>query len=355
MSPTTLLLPRTLESSGAIAAARPKSTRSTVRTAKGAAVPTQKEGGEKATDADSSVRLLMPVNESASSKAAVSFVASRVALMKHPAHVELINIQYPIPIRVSRSLGSEICKDHYEREANKVLEPARNRLKRAGAEVSTRLVVGTPELKLPEIVSKDSADLVVMSTYGTSGIARLLFGSVAEAIAASTSKPMLILKQEGMARRENLKIGIALDGSGYGVATALFVARHLSLFGANPSVSLIHVAPELETISVPGWIERQVQTGIKAGQAAAMHAAAFESVFAPVHDVLLAAGIEAQEVRLIGHDVSEQIATHAASQKLDVVAMGSLGYGASRLSKLGSVAARVASRIDTHLLLVREA
>lgn len=356
---TTLLLPRTLESAPTLAnrsVREPAQARGQRGASSAASVASARDASDaQAVEPVVTTRLLVPIDETVCSNSAVKFIASRAALLKQPTHVALVNVQYPVPIRVARTLGKEICRDHYQREAEKILTPARTRLERAGAKVSTRFVIGTPAQHLPDIATQDPADLIVMATHGNTGIAHLLFGSVAQSVANSTTKPMLVLKQEALSQRESLRVGIALDGSKYGLATALFVARHVSLFGSNPLVTLIHVAPELEAITVPGWIERRVQTGIKAGQAAAMYAAAYESVFAPVHEVLRAAGIEAQEARLVGEDASEQIAKQASIQKLDVVAMGSLGYGASRFSTLGSVAARVASRIDKHLLLVREA
>jgi nucleotide-binding universal stress UspA family protein len=50
----------------------------------------------------------------------------------------------------------------------------------------------------------------------------------------------------------------------------------------------------------------------------------------------------------------EAISAHAMKAQLDLVAMGSLGYGASHHRSLGSVATRVAERCPTALLLMRE-
>ena len=82
--------------------------------------------------------------------------------------------------------------------------------------------------------------------------------------------------------------------------------------------------------------------------------AAFENVFKPAHDLLAQAGITATEVRLVGPVPGDAIAAQATKSKLDLLAMGSLGFGASRHGSMGSVATRVASRCRTALLLVRE-
>jgi nucleotide-binding universal stress UspA family protein len=300
------------------------------------------------------MRILMPVDGSEYSKAAVAFVATRATLLKNPTEVELLNIQYPVPPRAARALGPEMVQSYHESEAAKALKTAAATLKRAGANVVARHVVGTVADDLASIAANDRADLIVMGSHGGTGIRKLLLGSVASTVAVSCTKPLLLLRGAPIPRRDSLKVGIALDGSAYGLAVARFVARHRDLFGVSPSVSLIHVVPDLTKITVPGWIEREVPTGIKPEQVNAMQKAAFENAFKPAHDVLASVGITAGEVRLIGQAPGDLIVAHATKSKLDVLAMGSLGFGAERHTIMGSVATRVASRCQTALLLVRE-
>jgi nucleotide-binding universal stress UspA family protein len=300
------------------------------------------------------MRILMPVDGSDYSKAAVAFVASRATLLKQPTDVELINVQYPVSQRVERAAGRETVESYHKSEAAKVLKSAAAALKRAGANATPRYVVGTIAHDLASIVANDRADLIVMGSHGDTGLKKLLLGSVANTVAVSCTKPLLILRGASVPRRDSLRVGITLDGSPYGLAVARFVARHRDLFGASPSVSLIHVVPDLTTITVPGWIEREVPTGIKPEQAAALQQAAFENVFKPVHDLLARAGITATEVRLVGQVPADAIVEQAKKSKLDLLAMGSIGFGASRHTPMGSVATRVASRCRTALLLVRE-
>lgn len=299
------------------------------------------------------MRILMPIDRSAFSEAAVDFVASRTTLMKTPAEVELVNIQYPVPVRVVRALGKEIVEAHHQTEAAGILEPAAGKLASAGARTSHFYKVGTVHHELATIVDEHAADLVVMASQGESGITRLLFGSVASVVAVSCTKPLLILRG-GVPRRDSLKIVLALDGSPYGLSVARFVARHHAFFGSRPELLLVHIVPELSRMVVPGWIHREVETGIEPAQARAMQDAAFRSVFEPIHEILGVAGLEASEVRLVGSDPGAAIATYAQEVKPDILAMGSLGFGTHRFPTLGSVASRVAARTATSLLLVRE-
>ena len=300
------------------------------------------------------MRILMPVDVSEYSKAAVAFVASRATLLKSPTEVELVNLQSRVPPHAARALGKEVVQSYYAAQAAKTLKAAGAALKRAGANAATRYVVGTVADDLASIVANDRADLIVMGSHGDTGLKKLLLGSVASIVAVSCTKPLLILRGAPTPRRDSLKVGIALDGSAYGLAVARFVAGHRDLFGASPSVSLIHVVPDLTKIVVPGWIEREVPTGITPEQAEVMQRAAFENVFKPAHDLLARAGITAAEVRLVGQVPGDAIAAQATKGRLDLLAMGSLGFGAARHTTMGSVATRVASRCRTALLLVRE-
>lgn len=295
----------------------------------------------------------MPVDGSPCSDAAVAFVASRATLLGKPTEVELINVQHPVPPRAARAAGADLIRSWHEAEAAKVLTPAVTKLSGAGADARPRHVVGTVAEDLARIVADDPADLIVMGSHGHTGLKKILLGSVASVVAASCTKPLLLFRGGPVPTRDSLKVGIALDGSPYGLAAARFLVRHRDLFGASPRVSLIHVVPDLAKITVPGWIEREVPTGIRPDQIAAMHNAAFENVFQPVRTLLDRAGIQASEVRLIGQSPGDVIAAHTTSSRPDLLVMGSLGFGASRHAGLGSVATRVASRCRTALLLVR--
>jgi nucleotide-binding universal stress UspA family protein len=299
------------------------------------------------------MRILMPVDGSEYSKAAVAFVTSRTTLLRNPTEIELVNIQYPVSLRAARALGKEIVQSYHEAEAAKALKSAAAALKRAGANTTARYVVGTVAHELPLIVANDRADLIVMGSHGQTGLKKLVLGSVASTVAVSCSKPLLVVRGAPVRKRDSLRIGIAVDGSPYGLAVARFVARHRDLFGASPAVSLIHVVPDLSKVTLPGWIEREVPTGIKPEQVEAMQKAAFENVFRPVHELLATAGISATEVRLVGQAPGDAIAAQATKSKLDLLALGSLGFGAAQHGPMGSVATRVAAVCRTALLLVR--
>jgi nucleotide-binding universal stress UspA family protein len=69
----------------------------------------------------------------------------------------------------------------------------------AGVVASGQLVTGDPqrailEATLPALDDEDRVDLIAMTTHGRSGLARVAYGSVAEAVLHRTDIPVLILR-----------------------------------------------------------------------------------------------------------------------------------------------------------------
>lgn len=300
------------------------------------------------------MRILMPIDGSSFSKAAVAFVASRATLVKNRPDIELLNVQSPVPSRAARALGQEIVLSYYESEANKVLKPALATLKRADLKASTRCVVGTVGRELASIVAADAADLIVMGSHGHTGLKKLLFGSVASTVLASCATPLVVLRGKPARKKDSLNVGIALDGSKYGVAAVRFFVKNRDLFGAAPTVTLVHVVPDLLNLVIPGYFGRVPAPGPKPEQVEAMQGAAFENAMAPARKLLERAGIAATEVRLLGNNPGDQIAAYATKNKIDVIALGSHGQGALESAVLGSVATRVAAQCRTPLLFIRQ-
>ena len=86
------------------------------------------------------MRILMPVDGSSFSKAAVAFVASRATLLEEPTDLELVNIQYRVPLRAARALGKEAARNYHETEAARALNSAAAALERVGAKTTARHV-----------------------------------------------------------------------------------------------------------------------------------------------------------------------------------------------------------------------
>jgi nucleotide-binding universal stress UspA family protein len=300
------------------------------------------------------MRILMPIDGSNYSKAALAFIASRSTLIESQPDVELINVQYPVPARAARYAGKELVRSYHESEAKKVIRPALAMLKRAGLQASVKSVVGIPGVEVGRIAAEDAADLIVMGSHGHTGFKSLLFGSVTQAVLASCKKPLLVLRSAIVPKKDPLKLGIALDGSKYGLAAVRFIVKHRALFGPAPTLTLIHVVPDLSKLRVPGVFADALVPGFKPEQVVEMQRAAFKRAFAPARKLLKAAALQVTEAELMGNDPGDVIAAYATKHKLDVLAIGSHGEGAFIATVLGSVATRVAAKCRNALLFIQK-
>ncbi len=304
------------------------------------------------------MRILMPIDGSPHSKAALDFIASRSTLIESQPDVELLNVQYPVSTRVARGAGRELVQHYHETEASKVIKPALAGLKRAGLPARAKSMVGSPGVVVGRIAAEDAADLIVMGSHGHTGFKSLLFGSVTQAVLASCNTPLLVLRSgkvpNAAPKKDSLKVGIALDGSKYGIAAVRFVIKHLALFGPAPLLTLIHVVPDLTRLRVPGVFADAPVPGFKPEQVAEMQRAAFERAFAPARKLLKTSPLQVTEAQLTGNNPGDVIAAFATKNKLDILVIGSHGEGAFVATVLGSVATRVAAKCRNALLFIQQ-
>lgn len=305
------------------------------------------------------MRILIPVDGSKHAMAAVQFVASRAALIGKDPDIELLNVQIPVPARAARVVGKAVCASYYEDEADKALRPALRVLDKAGFSARARHAVGHAAdvialaTEKPRGKKNGAVDLLVMGSHGHGALLNLLMGSVTAAVLARTRTPILLLRGAAPPAADELKVGIAVDGSAFGLAAARYAVKHRDLFGGKPTIQVLHVVPDflgalmpdMAGIALPAFTPDEIE---------AMQSKAFEAAVAPVRRIFAQAGVPIEEVRLAGNP-GDEISNYAKKKKLDVLLIGSHGHGALRQAVLGSVATRIAAHCATPLLLVRSA
>lgn len=296
------------------------------------------------------MRILVPLDGSDNSKRALVFLGSRSSLIGAAPEVHLVNVQHMLARRASAQMGREATRRLYESEAESVLEPARKVLAKAGIAAQTHTAVGHAGEQIAHLADELSADLIAIGAHGYSEFKGLLFGSVTNGVLARTRRAVLVLRAARAARGDALRTGIAVDGSKFGQAGVKFVLRHRELFGASASLKLINVVSDfsmpvmadLGGVAVPTYTDEEIRR---------LQDKAFEGAVAPARRLLDKAKVKADEVRLAGL-AGDQIAAYA-KKNLDVLVLGSHGYGSFKAAVLGSVATRIAAKCDTPLLIVR--
>lgn len=179
---------------------------------------------------------------------------------------------------------------------------------------------------------RNQVDLIVISSHGRRGIARLALGSVTDLLIRQTTIPVLVVKPKASyltpeARKEFHSIVVPLDGSGLAEQVLSRVVALAKLEEAE--VTLLHVlAPEetsqtRETSTAPWWKKKV------AGARAYLSRRAME---------LRRQGVSAKVEVVIGDKIAEAITDYARRERADLIAIATHGRGGFARVVRGSVA-----------------
>jgi nucleotide-binding universal stress UspA family protein len=114
--------------------------------------------------------------------------------------VILLRVAVPEPVLASlpglssRPYGlydAELRRDQEEAEA--YLSALELQRRGAGVPIHTETISGAPAEMIATVAQEKAVDLIVMSTHGRSGVSRLLYGSVAEAVLRGARLPILLI------------------------------------------------------------------------------------------------------------------------------------------------------------------
>lgn len=298
------------------------------------------------------MNVLIPVDGSPYSDAALAFMAARPFKDAHRPQIDLLNVQMPLPPRAGRAVGADWARSWYEAESRKVLKPAALMLQQGGFEPAWYARVGNPAVEISEWADRHPVDLIVMGSHGHTALKGLVLGSVTQKVLAYSTVPVLALRTHKAPSRASLRVGIALDGGEYGTTASDYVLTHRPLWGPRPVVTLIHVRPPKQGGPLPPD-ESTSGSPVGIADVARLEDAAFEQVLAPVRQKFEHAQFAVQEQRIVGAP-GHAIADFARSAGLDILVMGSHGRGSLTAAVLGSVAWRTAATCETPLLLIRK-
>ena len=92
-------------------------------------------------------------------------------------------------------------RDRITAESREYLEGLAQGLRNKGFSVNYVVAFGDPADVILDFAKSLKVDLVAMSTHGRSGISRLLFGSVAEAVIRKSLVPVLALSNYGKSQK----------------------------------------------------------------------------------------------------------------------------------------------------------
>jgi universal stress protein A len=143
-------------------------------------------------------RILVPIDFSASSRAALSHAAQLAEALG--ASVEILHVHEPtgyvgpdtlvlLPVDLSSDRWEQAKRESL-RDIDRFLGADRDRMPGLVVKVEP----GTPAEVIPAVARADGADLIVMGTHGRRGLSRLVVGSVAESVMRRSHCPVMTLR-----------------------------------------------------------------------------------------------------------------------------------------------------------------
>ena len=112
------------------------------------------------------MRILVPVDGSASSRAAVRFLAGRETMLGQNPEIELLTVQNVVPQRLVEMLSLESLESYYRTEGERVFESLRGEIRAAGFQAKEVVRGGEPGKVSAKEAEDLDADLIVMGSRG---------------------------------------------------------------------------------------------------------------------------------------------------------------------------------------------
>lgn len=297
------------------------------------------------------MRILVPVDNSSHSRRVIEFLAHRETLLGSNPEIGLINVQYSVPEKLIKLFSLSSVKSYSLDEGRKVFEALNAETPAAKLHATEKVLYGEPAKAIAQEVENTMPDLIVMGQRGMNPLKSLVFGSVSNAVLASTRTPMLLLRDKTPPLTDKLNVGICVDGSEYGEAAADFVLHHLEMFGKDAHFEVIHAAERPNAPIAPNPMSVMTPT-ISEEEIEAEQCRQFEAAIAPVIAKFKAAGVQIDD-KLVFGEPGEVLPAYA-NEHLDLVVMGSHGYGNFTAAVMGSTAMHLAARSEKPLLVIRK-
>lgn len=216
----------------------------------------------------------------------------------------------------------------------------------SGLKVRIRLENGPPAQRILEVVTEETADLLVVGTHGRTGLGRVMLGSVADRLVRQAPCPVLTAPPTPGSehRGEIRRICFATDFSPSAGAAWPWVVALAS--AANADVDLVHVTfePVADRHLSPAAISRMAQALQEQGRA-------------DVERFLERSALPRERIRVhLARGVAgEQIVHRAREQATDLIVLGTHGWSGVVRWMLGSVAHHVIQTAPCPVLTVSPA
>jgi nucleotide-binding universal stress UspA family protein len=150
---------------------------------------------------DRAPRILVPLDGSDLSEEVLGPVCDLASVLG--AELRLIRVVEPHPAAFSDPSMYMMLDPTPELEASRsYLDAVANELRAAGRDVAVQEVFGFAVTTITDEAREQNADLIAMSTHGSSGLTRLIMGSVATGVVQRATVPILIIRPVSARQQE---------------------------------------------------------------------------------------------------------------------------------------------------------
>ena len=283
-------------------------------------------------------KIIVGVDESQGSTDAIALASSLAGITG--SELMLVNV-FPYDRRPSRAVNRGF-EEYLRRMSEALLEDQRSTL--ADATVEVRAIANTsPAHGLHKVAEKEDAGLVVVGSTHTGRAGRVLPGSTAERLLHGSPCPVAVAPK-GYAQRSSDEL--AIIGCGYdaslSAAHALETAHRLAV-ATGARLRVIRAFTPLAFDTPPD----SVLVGGVATYNDSLHERAAGELEAAVASIDAEPGVEAEfTVGDPAHILTE------ASEQLDLLLLGSRGYGPTHAVMVGGVAGRLVREAACPVIVV---
>ena len=147
-------------------------------------------------------RILVPLDGSKAGEAALPYIAELLTKLASEVKIEIILFQVVSSLTRYIIAGeSSIQVPYSEKEveyikimSKRYLENVGESLKNKRTTIKTKVATGNAAQEIIRVADETKADMVVMSTHGRSGLARMAFGSITTKVVQNGNVPTLVVK-----------------------------------------------------------------------------------------------------------------------------------------------------------------
>lgn len=294
---------------------------------------------------DQRVNILLAIDSSAGSEAAVEEIASR--LWPPLSHVCAVTVVKP-PIILDSTESASLIRTTNE-NAETLVRSAAVMLSQRGITSNWSVLRGHPTDGITDYANLLGADFVVVGSHRRPGLLRFLMGSVAQAVLRRAACSVLIVrtKPDSHSFEKDLsRILLATDGSSFSEAAARSIAARP--WPTNADVRVVSAVTSAVAGMEP-WLDRtEVMERLQEDALRRANEAVRES-----SRILTESGLKTSGKVLIGHP-TDAILEEALRSKTDLIVLGSHSRQHVRRLLLGSVAEAVAANAPCCVEVIRE-